>query len=60
MRIGHEEVQNIVEDEEEGDHEALGDFDAVYAGEDVDAVGAENGNCGHVDIVEESEVEEAA
>ena len=58
MRIGHEEVQSIVEDEEEGDHEALGDFDAVDAREDVDAVWAEDGDGGHVDVIEGTEVEE--
>ncbi len=49
--VGGEEVEAIVEDEEGGDDEGLGDFDAVYAGEDVDAIGAEDGDSGHIYIV---------
>ncbi|RFU29736.1 hypothetical protein B7463_g6615, partial [Scytalidium lignicola] len=45
--VRDEEVETVVEDEEEGDDEGLGDFDAVYPGEDVDAVGAEDGDAGH-------------
>lgn len=52
------EVEEIVEGKEEGDNNALGDFDAVDAGEHVDALGAEHGNAGHVEVVEGSEVEE--
>ena len=48
VRVGGQEVEGVVEQEEEGDDEGLGDFDAVYAGEDVDAVGAEDGDGGHV------------
>ena len=57
MRVGcrvwvcGEQVQAVVEDEEEGDDEGLGDFDAVDASKDVDAVGAEDGYAGHVDII---------
>lgn len=51
MRVGGEEVEAVVQNEECGDDEGLGDFDAVYAGEDVDGVGAEDGNTGHVNIV---------
>ncbi|THV51793.1 hypothetical protein BGAL_0098g00030 [Botrytis galanthina] len=47
-------------DEEEGDDEGLGNFDAIDAGENVDAVGAENGNGSHVDVVERAELEELA
>ena len=54
------EVEEIVEGEEEGNDDALGDFDAVDAGEHVDALGAEHGNAGHVEVVEGTEVEEFA
>lgn len=38
----------------------MGDFDAVYAREDVDAVGAEDGDGEHVEVVEEAELEQFA
>lgn len=50
-RGGREEVEHVVSGEEEGDDEGLGDFDAVYAREDVDAVWCEDGDCGHVEVV---------
>ena len=56
--IWDKEVETIVEDKEEGDDKGLGDFDAVYAGENVDAIWAEDGDRCHVDVVEESELEE--
>lgn len=61
-RVGvrRKEVEAIVEGDEEGHDDALGDFDAVDAGEHVDALGAEHGDAGHVDVVEEAEVEELA
>ena len=55
-----DKVKGVVDDEEDCYDERLRDFDAVYAGEDVDAVGAEDGDGGHVDVVEEAEVEEPA
>ena len=58
MRIAGEDVEAIVEHQERGDDEALRDFDAVYAGEDVDRVRAEDGDCGHVDIVEPPKLEQ--
>jgi hypothetical protein len=58
MGVWGEEVEAIVEDEEEGDDDALRDFDAVDAGKHVDALGAEHGDAGHVDVVEDAEVEE--
>lgn len=60
VRVWGCEVEEIVEGEEEGDDDALGDFDAVDAGEHVDALGAEHGNAGHVEVVEGAEVEELA
>lgn len=60
MRERAEQVEGVVEHEQEGDDEGLGDFDAVYAREDVDAVRAEDGDCGHVDVVEGPEVEQPA
>lgn len=38
----------------------MGNFDAIDAGENIDAVGAENGNGSHVDVVERAELEELA
>lgn len=55
-----EEVEAVVEGEEEGDDDALGDLDAVDARQHVDALGAEHGDAGHVDVVERAEVEELA
>ena len=34
------------------------DFDAVDAGEDIDAVGGEDAECAHVEIVEPGDVDE--
>lgn len=58
--VGGEEVEAVVEDDEQGDDDALGDLDAVDAGQHVDALGAEHGDAGHVDVVEGPEVEELA
>jgi len=55
-----DEIESVVDDEENCDYERLRDFDAVDPGEDVDAVGTEDGDGGHVDVVEEAEVEEPA
>jgi hypothetical protein len=60
MRIGREEVQAIIQDEEEGDDDALRDLNAIDAREHVDALGTEHGNAGHVYIVESAQVEELA
>jgi hypothetical protein len=60
VRIGREEVQAIVEGEEEGDDDALGNLNTVDAGKHVDALGAEHGNTGHVNVVECAEVEQLA
>ena len=61
-RVGvrREQVEAVVDGEEKGDDDGLGDFDAVDSREDVDAVGAEDGDAGHVDVVQRAEVEELA
>ncbi|QSZ32658.1 hypothetical protein DSL72_002237 [Monilinia vaccinii-corymbosi] len=46
---GEQHVQGVVEDEQERDDDGLRYFDAVDAGEDVDAIGAEDGDAGHRD-----------
>lgn len=51
VRIRRQKVEAIVESEQQGDDDGLGDFDAVDSCQDVDAVGTENGNRGHVDVV---------
>jgi hypothetical protein len=48
------EVEDIVEEDEEGDYKRLGDLDAVDTGEDVYRVRAEDGKGGHVGIVQPS------
>ena len=58
VRVGREEVEAIVEDEEQGNDDALGNLDAVDASQHVDALGAEHGDAGHVDVVEGTEIEE--
>jgi hypothetical protein len=55
-----EEVEAIVKGDEEGDDDALGNFDAVDTREHVDALWAEHGDAGHVDVVEETKVNEVA
>lgn len=60
VRVRREEVEAVVEGDEEGHDDALGDLDAVDAGKHVDALRAEHGDAGHVDVVEEAEVEELA
>lgn len=60
VRVWCEEIETIVEGEEERDDDALGDFDAVDASQHVDALWAEHGDAGHVDVVENSEIEELA
>lgn len=54
---GADQVEGVVYDEEEGDHEGLGDFDPVDPCENIDAVWAEDGHGRHVDVIEEAEVE---
>lgn len=51
MWVWHEEVETIVYGEQHGDDEGLRDFDAVYACENIDAVGAEYGDGEHVYVV---------
>jgi len=46
------EVEEIVEEDEEGDDDALADFEAVDTREDVDAVRCEDRYRGHVGVVE--------
>lgn len=53
-RGGGKEVEHVVSGEEEGDDEGLGDFDAVYACEDIDAVWCEDCDCSHVEVVRPS------
>ena len=48
------EVEDVVDEDEESDYEGLENFKAIYAGEDVDAVGAENSEGGHVGVVHPS------
>ena len=60
MRVRREEVQTIVEGEEEGDDDALRNLDTVDASKHVDALGAEHGNTGHVNVVKCAKVEELA
>lgn len=54
------ERQEVVEEEEDGDDDGLRDFDAVDAGEDVDAVGAEDGDAGHVGVVDPTKIDQVA
>ena len=56
--VGGEQVEGVVEGEEGRDDDGLRDLDAVDAREDVDAVGGEDGDAGHVDVVQRAEVEE--
>lgn len=37
----------------------MGDFDAVDAGEDVDAIGAEDGDGGHVEVVDPTKIDQS-
>lgn len=60
VRVRGQEVQGVVEDEEEGDDERLSHFDAVDTGQHVDRLRAEHGDAGHVDVVQETQVEEFA
>jgi len=56
--VWNEQVETVVDDEQEGDDERLRDLDPVYAGEDVDAVWAEDRYRCHVYVVEGAEIEE--
>ncbi len=46
------EIEEIVDAERDRDDERLADFNAIYAGEDVDAVGAERREERHVQVVQ--------
>jgi len=48
------EVEEIVRDDRQGDDEGLGNFNSVDSGQDVDGVGREGGEEGHIDVVEGS------
>ena len=54
VRVRHErrEEERVVEDQQKGDDERLRDLDAVDPGQDVDAVGTEDGYGGHVGVVQ--------
>lgn len=60
VRVRGGEVEDIVEGEEECDDDALRDFDAVDARQHVDALWAEHGDAGHVQVVQRTEVEQLA
>ena len=46
------EGHDVEDDDTEGDDDALADLQPIDAGQDVDGVGAEDGQETHVDIVE--------
>ncbi len=48
--------EDIVDEQEKTDNQRLGDLDPVDTSEDINTIGAENGNGGHVSIVEPSEI----
>lgn len=58
MGVGGEQVEGVVKHKKKGDDDGLGDFDAVDTRQHVDALGAEHGDAGHVEVVEEPQVEE--
>ena len=60
MRVRCQQVKRIVENEQESDDERLGHFNSVNACKDVDTVWTEDGHGGHVDVVEDSKLEELA
>lgn len=60
MRVGRDQVQGIVEDQEQRNHDRLEHFNSVDASQDVDAVGTEDAEGGHVSVVEEPEIEKLA
>ena len=60
MGIWGEEVQAIVEGKQRGDDNALGNLNAVNAGQHVDALRAKHGDTSHVYVVENAQVEEFA
>ena len=58
VRIRGEEVEAVVEGQEAGDDDALRNLDAVDAGKHVDALRAEHGDAGHVDVVKGAQVKQ--
>jgi hypothetical protein len=60
VRIRCEEVKTIVKGEEKGHDQALRDLNAVNASKHVDALGAEHGDTGHVDVVKRAKIEKFA
>ncbi len=60
MRIRGErcQVQQVVDDQENRNDERLGHFYTVDTGQDVDAVGAEGGDRGHVSIIKPAKFDE--
>ncbi len=54
MWVGGEgrEIEKVIQEDENRDDEGLEDFDAIYSGKDVNAVGAEDGEGSHVDVVD--------
>ena len=60
MRIRCQQVQRIVQNEQESDDDRLRHFNSVYTSEYVDTVWTEDSHGGHVDVVEDSKLEELA
>lgn len=60
VRVGSDEVEDVVEDQQAGDHDALRHLDAVDPSQDIDTIRAEDAERGHVDVVEGTEVEKLA
>ena len=58
VRVGREQVETIVEDEEQSDDNALRNFNAIDTREHVDALRTKHGNTSHVNVVEGTKVEE--
>ena len=50
------ERQNIVCQKEKANDDRLRNFDAIYSGQDVDAVRTENGNCSHIGVIKPTEI----
>ena len=58
VRVLGREVEGVVEDQQQRDDDGLHDLDPVDAGQDVDGVGAEDGTCRHVEVVEDAEIDQ--
>lgn len=60
VRVGGDEVEDVVKDEQGSHDNALRNLNAVDPSQDIDTIRAKDAQGGHVDVVECAEVDKLA